>query len=49
MAGLTDISEEDIMKENQAVGASSDETTASGEDNLVLFEYPFHCIRSFRS
>ena len=35
MAGLTDISEEDIMKENQAVGASSDETTASGETNAA--------------
>ena len=30
-AGLTDISEEDILLENQAVGATSEETAESGE------------------
>lgn len=30
-AGLTDISEEDILLENQAVGAASEETAESGE------------------
>lgn len=32
MAGLTDISEEDIMRENQAAGAVSDENTGNGEN-----------------